>query len=1003
MRKDSMSTKEDLEKQKQEQLDILKKATDAANALNAKKEKANKSKVEKDDSELADLKKMVLEQRDSLSEMKDNFSALTKERQKLEQEIIPVAEVREEIEQETPERKEEIKNTEVETKPENIEAEITVAETKPEIIENKNKPKNKAERRAENRKKNGIEEKPKKEETKEEQQKIDETREKVLANMEPKEEEKEEPNDLVLEDKKDNDEDTLEQKVFEIGINEKNINEISQKIKDKEYLEPEERALYEQHPDLFNSAVKKKWRSIGSWMAGGYLWLQKKLLVTPKTEKIIITDEEIAENHPANVADVEPEIDESTKTAEKEARKAEFDRRLHETLSITDMGAAYGIERAKIAANTPEIQEENKKPKKESSKEREARLTQKFIEKVQNQIDAKMVGEWAGASENERAEKARALYMSEKEVFDKEKVERAGIFTKSLHATENWWKNLENKKGGAFWKTAISSSMVGIGIIGGGIATGRLEASAGNIAWRLVSKVGLATALNSVLASNRMKTIISSLKPKDQEDIKYMKYVISGTGILASAAMGGGLVAGIAAGGYGVRKFLNYINEYKAKKLIKKKLENEKNLKSEDFKDGYDRNKMMENLALFDKEYSKISSKEKLNSLLKTALNYATSAGAGIATLYVMSPEIAHAENNNNHSDTKLEDNIQEQHAPTKSDSTNIDQKTAIDSSQIKPIDQNTTAPITTPEPKTPEIEFIKVDKGDGVTQTLKRLVDEDKAPKWVTEELGKNPKAEDYAKFAEKFGMLHPKDFEDSIKVAQGDSFGFDDKGNFMWKHGGDNFTVVKVDEHGHHEEGDWMDKMQDEGFKHSLKHDDGHVEEFQGGGPSPAGPEDVSGPSADKPINPNKIVEPEPIGSGGPSGESNPDNTIGPSNSPEVNIEPTNINPYGLSTEQLDYVSEVYKSYVNKIFPSDESLKYWSGIQNNSALDLIQVKVDVVATESRGLYRLAQTIFHQIGLEPKHPTLANPLEEKETIKNYIIRGMQYASSKNKLNQIIL
>ena len=987
-----MPTKEELKKEKAEALEILKNATDAANALTAKKESANKSKAETSNSELEDLKKMVLEQQASLSGMKGELVALGEERQKLEQEVIPVAEI-EETKPEITEIKEEI--TTPEETPENTEAkqeEIKVIPEPEKIPENK--PKTKAEKRAENRKKNGIEEKPKKD-----KQKIDETREKVLASMEQKEEEKEEIKNLDLEDKKDADKDTLEQKVEYFNLTGKDINRIAQKIKDKEYLEADDRALYEQNPQLFESAVKTKWRSATSWLAGGYLWLQQKFLTTPKTEKIVITDEEIAENHPETVVD-----------EDKETKKAEYAKRLHETLSITDMGAAYGIERAKMATDAPEIQEENKKPKKESSKEREARLTQEFIEKVQNQIDAKMTGEWKGASENERAEKARALYVSEKQIFDKEKIERAGIFTKSLHATENWWKNLENKKGGVFWKTAISSSMVGTGIVLGGIATGSLEANVGKIAWRLGSRIGLATGLNSMLASNRMKTIISGLKPKDQADIKKMKYVLAGTGIAVSGIMGGWVVAGIAAGGYGVRQILNKIDQYGVKKIAEQKMETEKILKSADFKDGYDRNKMIENISIFNDAYNKLEKTIRLENRYSAATKYILSTGIGLATLTAMTPSVAHAENDHSHVGNKLEDKIQEQPASTKSDSTNIDQKTAIDSSQIKSIDQNTTAPITNPEPKTPEIEFTEVKEGDGVTQTLKRLVDEDKVPKWVMDELGKNPKADDYAKFAEKFGMLHAEDFEDSIRVSKGDSFGFDEKENFVWKHGDQNYTVIEIDKNGDAEEGDWMDKMQDEKFIHSQSNHINSVEnsnqDLNAENPE-TGDKSVNtggegNPSEEK-IDPNKIVEPEPLDNKNAPIENIPENTTGPTVPPETNIEPTNMNPYSLPQEQLDYVNDIYKNYLERMFPNNESLKYWSGIQNNSALDLIQVKIDVVATESRGLYRLAQTIFHQTGLEPKHPTLANPLEEKETIKNYIIRGMQYAASKNKLNQITL
>lgn len=956
MPKDKMPTKEDLEKQKNEQLEILKNATEAANNLSSMKNKAMEASKKtpenhKTEELLAEIKSIKEEQAKLKAESANKGDEIADLQSKLTDlenptTIEPVA-----VDNPTPETL--------------IAPEPTPVKTKEKKAEVKKTRKNK-----------------------QEQVKITKTKEDILAKMEPVDEKEElyenqntekvgpDPEPML-------DQDTLEQTITSEYFPVEEGNKIARIVKDGGILTAEQHAIYEKYPETIEQLARGKWYSPNALInrikySKTGQFVKNLFSKKEKSEKIVITDEEIAEHHPEVVENNEIKLDESVDTnIEPEIIEPEIEDK-EQTIK-------------------PENEKE-KKPKKESNKEREARLKQEFIEKVQNEIDAKMAGEWAGTSDDERAEKARALYMAEKDIFEKGRIERAGIITKSLHATENWWKNLENKKGGAYLKTAISSSMVGIGIIGGGLLTGSLEANAGKIAWRLGSRVGLATALNSALASNRMRTVISTFSPKIQSDIKASKYLLAGTGIVVSGIMGGWLVAGIAAGGYGIRKIINAIKEYSEKKIVEKESSvNNGILKSEDFKDGYDRNKMLEKISLFDEAYTKLAREKRFNARMNTYNNYMISTSAGLATLIAMSPEIAHAEN-----DTKVEE-VQKDMIQDKNGNWIENPKFP----EPNPVPTPESAPVPAPDSSTPEkIDFIEVKAGDGVTQTLKRFVDEGKAPAWVADELGKNPNAEDYAKFAEKFGMLHAKDFEDSIKVSVGDSFGFNEKGDFVWKHDGEEFTVVKIDEHGHSEEGDWMDKMQDEKFIHSVSNDP-TIGEWKGGGVEAVKTyyenQEAGGPTiineAEK-IDINKIIPPEPI--------EQTNNT----NDTSIKTETNPINPYNLNPDDLEYVNKVYNSNLSKIFTTESGNTYWKEIATNShanksAFNMLQFNLSTITApemiEKKSFIEFLQKIQSITHLEPYHPNILNPEIPFENCKEYINRAMQYAYKNNKLNEITL
>lgn len=647
---------------------------------------------------------------------------------------------------------------------------------------------------------------------------------------------------------------------------------------------------------------------------------------------------------------------------------------------------------------------------KESRKEMEARLKQEFQEKVQSQIDQKMAGEWKGASESERAEKARMLYIAERNAFERERKNRyttgekiSEDLKKALDGTQRWWDDLDKTKSGKLTKTIISSTMIGASAIGGAWLSGRIEGGFSLVS-RLVNKVGYATVLNSALSSNRMKNIFSALSPKDQKNLKWLRYTAPVAGVAAAGIAANGIpIAIIGATGYGVKKLLNYYLEKREKGIVEKKLEFEKILKSEDFKDDYDRNKMIENFDEFSNAYKEIENQERTSYWAKGLTNWGTATGTGLATLIAMSPDVAHAHDKTAHHDTKpITDPNKAMQNPA----------------PATPVDQHPNTPEQTGfKANVPaNIHSVEIHKNDGgISQVLHKM---ENRPDWFEKVLGKDT-PQNWAKLMKKIGTFNTEDptGKDSLVIHDGDKIGLSDNKEITLERGGQTYILGKVDDHGHLEEGDWMDKMQDEKFVDTGKYSGEissatkSVDVNQNNGPTiiddnDMPPETITDKAPDagptitddtEKIDPNKIVEPEKITEAG-AGDHKSDETPTPTTkTPDAPIEKLVIdpNPYKLGPAQLDYLNNVFnKGFVGHVFKNAEALKWWDEISHTkSATDFLNLDQKIVTDHAqKKLLRVLHSINKVTGLEPMHSTVLQQEIPNETVKQYIMRGLQYA-----------
>lgn len=622
----------------------------------------------------------------------------------------------------------------------------------------------------------------------------------------------------------------------------------------------------------------------------------------------------------------------------------------------------------------------------------------------------------------------KKLILDEHKIKKLEKLGKLGDFIKLCEKgkenTREFWKNLDNSKIGRLSKVALSSGIMSasVGLTGAGL--GWIPGT--RIGSRMATNMLIATGVNMAFSSNRpeqIKNDVNNQKAKNflnkNLTVKSLKTLGYGASLTAGF-LSGGFPLGLASLGIGVgseylRKKINEYIQKKSKEIEDKQDKNKLTHKIafENIKDNFDVEKLSENLSWVNSEIENAQKMAKNLSIFKTVSQKGLTYGTGLATMFAFSTESANAQNqqnqtehNDQNNDTKTEEvkqnqapNLTKSEAPTVNTPENTTQTPAPEV-----VDPNTNpTPTPTPETKVPEVNLVEVKPNDGgLSQVLQKM---ENRPDWFEKVLGKDT-PENWAKLMKKMGTFNPEDptGKDSFTIHPGDKIGLTDNKEVIFERGGQSFLLAKVDEHGHLEEGDWMDKMQDEKFMDTGKYS-GEISNASSASNTNEGGDSTTS-NDDEKIDPNNIVEPKRIHEA-PLEDPKSNETPAPATeTPDARIEKLVIeeNPYKLGPAQLEYIDNVYKEgFMEHVFKNEESIKWWDEISNTkSAKDFLNLDREIITDKAQEkLFRVLTSIHKITGLEPMHATVLQPEIPNETIKQYIMRGLQHAYMHNNLNDV--
>lgn len=284
---------------------------------------------------------------------------------------------------------------------------------------------------------------------------------------------------------------------------------------------------------------------------------------------------------------------------------------------------------------------EEREPNQENKKKKE--IPRINIEEIralaQQKIELMSIQEGRPLTDKEKHEITQETFLTRKELFNIAQQEKSGRIRKALNATENWWLGLDNQGnkieqsiGSRASKVALATAITSIGAF--------MTSDVSRLITRVGVATGVSTIINTALASNKVKEILSGFNSNtNQEDKKLVqkifnaKNIIGGLSVGTVLAISGPLMAIVAGGGIVSRELVNYYFDKKIPKSQEeiKKLE-EGIVKPENSTDNFDINKLLENLNDIEKQKKALADSVRWNSRLKSILNTGVTAGVGFAS-----------------------------------------------------------------------------------------------------------------------------------------------------------------------------------------------------------------------------------------------------------------------------------------------------------------------------------------------------------------------------------
>lgn len=706
------------------------------------------------------------------------------------------------------------------------------------------------------------------------------------------------------------------------------------------------------------------------------------------------------EKIPTNKIEVDPELEAVKNHSEIQIEKTEELNQEEKELADLERELAEakeGDEKESLEQPSPNIESENKTintTEKIPAPEMDTKLV---AEKISEQIKALEKESGTPLTPEQKQQLGQEIFLKSKEEHNKEIAKNAGGFEKFLNKGREYWKELDNSRLGKLSKVAVGSAVIGGTALIGSALIGTIPT--GEISRRMFNRIVVSTGLNAMMTSKLTRKGLDALG-MDQAGEKFKKYakiVGVGGGLAASLLLGGPLAAAVGLSGFLAKEGLNKYFDEKIKK-INNSIQNFK-IESKNFDDGFDINKLAEEMNVFEKERSKMEKTLKRLSWGKNVLNNGLTIGVSMATIkaFDTSPD------ENKVEDTTSSEKSLEQDSPSKKGFAEAIGKAhdAMKESE----------------------NFEVVEKGQGVTQVLKEINEKGNAPEWFHKMLGENPKAIDFAHFAESIGVYNPDDIKDSLVITENDKIGFDNAGNLIMERGGVEYILAKADDMGGFTEGDWQEKMQGERFMDTdQKHLDEKVVESKT--PTHMLPDDNSPEYTEDPkpyfedANTNTQDNQDNIEDRDPKGlfkNENIDSKLGDNNGIEINggyptegsYDPenrywntntednTNTTETELSNSELNKIERVYEKNIDKMFPDNHKHHEWDNLQNVSAEKIMSLKTGVVYQPIIEHFRDLKEIT---GLDPIGESISH---KAETVPEYMERAYQEAYRLGKLDEI--
>ncbi len=265
---------------------------------------------------------------------------------------------------------------------------------------------------------------------------------------------------------------------------------------------------------------------------------------------------------------------------------------------------------------------------------------------AEQKIELMAITEGRDLTDEEKIKITQEVFLQEKEIFDKNQSEKAGRFTKALNATENWWLGIDNKGNKLEQKVLSRSAKVALAT-----AITSVGAIMTNDVSRLVTRVsfatGVSTIINTALASNKVKEILSgfSTNKNAEEDKKLAQKIFNAKNAIGALSVGtvfvlsGPIMALVAGGGVVCRELVNYYFDKNIPKLQEEIKELEKGITKSENDDDFDINKLLEKLNDIEKQKKELANTVRWDHRYKSILNTTLTAGIGFASYQVATAE----------------------------------------------------------------------------------------------------------------------------------------------------------------------------------------------------------------------------------------------------------------------------------------------------------------------------------------------------------------------------
>src|SRR3989344_7767836 len=258
--------------------------------------------------------------------------------------------------------------------------------------------------------------------------------------------------------------------------------------------------------------------------------------------------------------------------------------------------------------------------------------TKGLTEKIKGEVKRIEAEKGRQLTEQEQQEIVVNSMTTEGNKASKAKLESSSWAKKALAKTLKGWENLDKTKGGRITKGVASAAFIGGSIFAGSMFLGNIpvESASKKLLWR----IGLATGINTLMASKLSK------KPFSEQKKKALKIALMTGGLGFSFLTGGTAVVAIGAGGIAFKNLFNYITARKIKNIEEKLKKSPEKIKSEHFKDDYDSERFAGKIDEVMREREKLIKSLKWWKGVRGILNGATSITTGFFTAEAFDKQI---------------------------------------------------------------------------------------------------------------------------------------------------------------------------------------------------------------------------------------------------------------------------------------------------------------------------------------------------------------------------